>query len=80
MKIQEDSDKSSPKPHAILSIIADVTADDSNQSLTIWEVIALVTMILVRKSHGNFQNHPVHPVSESILLAAKILTDSRCVV
>lgn len=75
-----DDVQSSLLPHAIISVISDVTADDADASLTSCEVSAIVSAMVCRKSCGAFRNHPIHPVSNpshAILQSIYLLIDSR---
>ncbi|KAJ5406706.1 hypothetical protein N7465_007990 [Penicillium sp. CMV-2018d] len=58
----EDSDESSPVPHAIMETIARVPANHADQSLTLHEVRAIVNMMLIRTSQRLFRKYPIHPL------------------
>ncbi|KAJ5534695.1 hypothetical protein N7527_000949 [Penicillium freii] len=58
----EDSDESSPVPHAIMETIAHVPANHADQSLTLHEVRAIVNMMLIRTSQRPFRKYPIHPL------------------
>jgi hypothetical protein len=59
----EDSDESSPIPHAIMETIAHVPANHADQSLTLHEIRAIVNMMLIRTSQRPFRKYAIHPVS-----------------
>ncbi|KAJ5808741.1 hypothetical protein N7474_010010, partial [Penicillium riverlandense] len=60
--ILEDSDEKFPMPHAIMTTLAHVPANEADQSLTLHEVRAIVYMTHLRTSHRPFSTHPIHPL------------------
>lgn len=63
LDLLEHDFEGSPMPHAIISVVSDVTADDADQSLTSCEVTAIVATMICRTSHGHCLDGRVHPVS-----------------
>lgn len=59
---QQDDNKTSPLPHAICTILAEVDGTLADQDLTIHEMRAIMRMI-VRRTRGSRRKWPVYPVS-----------------
>lgn len=60
----EDSDRISPLPHAICTMLAEVDGTLADQSLTLYEMRAIMRMIAirVRSSRRNWHIYPVSVV------------------
>ncbi|KAJ5584204.1 uncharacterized protein N7459_004004 [Penicillium hispanicum] len=58
----ENTDKTSPSPHAIIALVAHVPANHATQSLTLHEIRAIVNILLIRISHRPFSKLTIHPL------------------
>jgi hypothetical protein len=54
------------RPHMIMSCVADVAVNDTDQGLTTPELRAIVSMMLIRVNHKPFQNCHIHPVRRAM--------------
>ena len=59
---RQDHEETSPLPHAICSILAEVDGTLADQDLTIHEMRAIMRMIM-RRTRGSRRKWPVYPVS-----------------
>ncbi|KGO74966.1 hypothetical protein PITC_032040 [Penicillium italicum] len=55
------------RPHTVMSCIAGVAVNDTDQGLTPHELEAIVNMILIRVNHRPFRNCHIHPLALSFL-------------
>ncbi|KAJ5201917.1 uncharacterized protein N7498_006580 [Penicillium cinerascens] len=60
--LREDSRKKSPQPHATLTTVAHVAADDADHCLTSSEVKAILATLVIRTSRDPFQDYRTHPI------------------
>lgn len=52
----------SARPHSIMSGVARVAVNNTDQGLTTHELEAIVNMMLIRVNHRPFRNCHIHPV------------------
>ncbi|KAI2790246.1 hypothetical protein POX_d05753 [Penicillium oxalicum] len=57
----EDSSRNT-NPHTIMSVLTEVDAGAEPASLTLHEVLAAVTMMRIRTSHGPWTSNAIHPL------------------
>lgn len=62
----QDHHKTSPLPHAICTIVANVDATLADQNLTLHEMRVIMRMIVIR-ARGPRRKYPIYPVSTYII-------------
>ncbi|KAJ5426364.1 hypothetical protein N7465_001434 [Penicillium sp. CMV-2018d] len=60
--LRYSSGRGSARPHSIMSCVAGVAVNDTDQGLTTHELEAIVNMLLIRVNHRPFRNCHIHPV------------------
>ncbi|CAI7597184.1 unnamed protein product [Penicillium viridicatum] len=60
--LRYSSGRGSVRPHSIMSCVAGVAVNDTDQGLTTHELEAIVNMMLIRVNHRPFRNCHIHPM------------------
>ncbi|KAJ5953352.1 hypothetical protein N7454_000248 [Penicillium verhagenii] len=58
----EDPDKSLPHPHAIMGLTSDVPVNNARHCLTLHEMQAILSIMVIRTTHRPFRSQPLHPL------------------